>query len=74
MELIAQSFQVKLPEGWEYLFEDEIYSIFNYDSVQGVLQVSVYQSDTIFFDILEEYKKEKSTPPPLIVVYNCDSE
>lgn len=56
MKLTTQTFQVQLPEGWEYIFEDEIYSIFNDDSVQGVLQISVYHSDTVFFDILEEYK------------------
>ena len=62
-------FEFELPEGWEYLIEDEIYSLFNESTVQGVLQISAYFSKENLFNVSQEFVKMKKERKDAIIVY-----
>jgi hypothetical protein len=55
-------FEVDLPKGWSHNFENNIYTFYNEDEVEGVLQISPYfHKGSKEFNLHEELEKEKKT-------------
>lgn len=62
-------FQITLPDNWEHNYEDNIYSFFCQNELDGVLQISAYYSEeTPDFDSQHELSKEKPKYPSAEVI------
>lgn len=60
MKISDTFFDIVLPQKeWQYNKTEGIYNFFNYEKMQGILQISIYVSEKFFFDIDKELEKTK---------------
>ncbi len=61
-------FQLAIADGWQFSFEDNTYTIFNENELEGVIQISAYvNKNNNTYNVDHQYKKEILEYPDAII-------